>query len=794
MKDYPIIKFTLFFIAGIILQHYFPLGQVFLFGAFIFTLLLLASIYIFKLFLQHKIISYLVIVSIILFGALMYISATYTKTHYPFKTPKLKNTVLFGTISKIELIKEKRLTFYLQVDSLNVKNKTIKLQSKIICNVYASQSEVDSLYDNLQIGNYIKYTATVNRPKNERNPFEFDYEKFLSDRGISILATAYNKNSILILDNSYSIFKHSIFELRKELDSKITLLHNKTTKGLLRGLLLADRSGIDYYTNVDFMNAGVVHVLSVSGLHVGYIVLIFLFLFNRFNLYWRAGLTILCLFCYMIITGSEAPIFRSTLMASILLATPFLGRDTNGYNTLSIAALVILLLNPLELFNPSFQLSFSAILALIILFPRVKNYVDSLKISSQFLKYFMMFLGSTLIAQIGTLPFTLVYFGRISITSIVANFIVIPLSGIIVGLGIVSIVLSTVSFWAASIYSSCTEFLTYLLFHSVKFFGNPDYSIVSIRQFTLYDSILFYSAFGILFTLWKYFQSYKTKIIFSIILVAVFFISISYDNKELLEKNKLTIVSIDVGQGDSFLIKFPNGKTALVDAGEATKNFDNGKRVILPLLEKLGIDKIDYAFISHVDSDHYMGILELIKNKKVVELYKPNCDYQKQNDVDFENILKRNMIPIKYYSEHKMNIGNTKLYFLRQNNNSLSSVNDKSGVFKLVYGKNSILFTGDVGADVEKKLVNKYGEFLNSDILKVAHHGSKSSTSIDFLDKVKPKYALISAGVMNKFRHPSNNVIASLHKFRTIILRTDLSGASILSSDGRNIEIINWRN
>ncbi|MDP2039509.1 MAG: ComEC/Rec2 family competence protein, partial [Ignavibacteria bacterium] len=342
---------------------------------------------------------------------------------------------VFGSIGKIELIREGRITFFINSDSLRVGLKTYKSNTKILCNIYDGQKDVDDLYDDMKVGNYAAFESTINRPKNSRNPYEFDYEKYLADRNISILATAYSTENIRLDNQSVSTFKNFIHEIRNYLDNKITALHNKTTEGLLRGLLLADRSGIDYNTNSDFMNAGVVHVLSVSGLHVGYIVIIFLFLFNRFNLYWRVSLTIVGLFIYMIITGSEAPVFRSTIMASVILITPFLGRESSSYNTLSLAAIIILLLNPVELFNPSFQLSFSAILALIIFFPVIKRVVDTRKYSSKFLNYFLLFLGSTFVAQIGTLPFTLSYFGRISLTSLAANFFVIPISGVIVGLG-----------------------------------------------------------------------------------------------------------------------------------------------------------------------------------------------------------------------------------------------------------------------------------------------------------------------------------------------------------------------
>ena len=796
MKDYPLIKFTLLFIGGILLQYYGSFEHNYLLLLLISFIAISAVLTFIPRDFLKSYSSIAIMLSVLLFGAVMYSTATLEKTHYPFRTPKIKSVQVFGSIGKIELIREGRITFYVNSDSLRIGSKTYHSKTKILCSIYDTQREVNKLYNVLNVGNYATFESTISRPKNTRNPYEFDYEKYLNDRGVSILATAYSTENIQIDNRSISTFKNSIHEIRRYLDDKITSLHNKTTEGLLRGLLLADRSGIDYNTNSDFMNAGVVHVLSVSGLHVGYIVIIFLFLFNRFNLYWRVSLTIFGLFVYMIITGSEAPVFRSTIMASVILITPFLGSESSSYNTLSLAAIIILLLHPVELFNPSFQLSFSAILALIIFFPMIKKVVDARKYSSKSLNYFLLFLGSTFVAQIGTLPFTLSYFGRISLTSLAANFFVIPISGVIVGLGIVSLVLFTVSFWLAGVYASCTEFLTYLLFLIVRFFGNPNYSFISIKQFSLYDSIIFYLSLGFLVASWKKFQSNKAKTVFAILLVLLTFTALQFDDKELLARNKLTIVSVDVGQGDAFLIKFPNGKTALVDAGDATLRFDNGKRVILPLLEKLGIDKIDYAFISHIDSDHYMGVLSLIKEKKIAELYKPELNPTKQNDLDFEGILKRNGIPVHYYRHESLTIGNAKLYFLHtdlQSGESESS-NDISGVIKVVYGKSSFLFTGDAGIKVEEKYVAKYVGFLKADILKVGHHGSKTSSSVDFLQTVSPKYALISAGIMNKFRHPSKEVLDRLRKLHTKILRTDELGASIISSDGSDLEIVDWRN
>ena len=252
---------------------------------------------------------------------------------------------------------------------------------------------------------------------------------------------------------------------------------------------------------------------------------------------------------------------------------------------------------------------------------------------------------------------------------------------------------------------------------------------------------------------------------------------------------------IDVGQGDSFLIKFPNGETALLDAGIATTTFDNGERVILPLLNYLGIEKIDFGIVTHIDADHYGGFISLIQEGKIGEIFKTKPDTSLSKDLKFEKFIKEMGVKIRYFKEQKWMVGNVALYFLYDNkleNYSTGSTNDKSGVFKLVFGKTSFLFTGDAEKRIEKFYSNKYKYFLDSDVLKVGHHGSKTSSSAEFVNYVTPDISLISAGYKNKFGHPVQDVIERLEKVGATVYRTDLQKAILLSSDGESIKKINW--
>lgn len=792
MNQYPFIKYSIAFSLGIFLQHFILLNiNLITVYIIIFSVTLIYSVI--KKY-SENFITTLTLSVFLLFGLLAYQISSLKTYKYPFKDYKINNAEIYGVVSDVNLIKEKKLSFEVKLDSIKNISYDKNKSYKFLCNVYDSQKSIIETYNKLKIGNEIYIDGTIIRPRNMRNPYEFDYEKYLNEKGIVFIANVYNTNDIKIINNLYSLFPNIIFEIRKHLDNQLKLLYNKTTYNLLRGLLLADRSEIDDQVNEDFINVGVIHILAVSGLHVGFIVIIFMFLFTRFNLYIKTIFTIIGLLIFMLLTGAGAPVVRATLMTSIVLLLPLFGRSSNGLNSLFVASFILLLINPRDLFNPSFQLSFSAILSLIIIAPKINSTISKLNIN-KFIKYFILFIGTTISAQIGTLPFTIAYFSKISLVSIIANLIVIPLTGIIVGLGISSLIISIISYQIAFYYASYNELLTYIMLYFIKYLSSFNFSSINIKPFSLYVGILFYISIGLLLSLIKYFNNNIKKIFFVSIVLLLFFIYEKIDNVSLLQDNKLSILAIDVGQGDSFLIKFPNKQTALIDAGNANLNFDNGKKIIIPLLNKLGINKIDYAFVSHVDADHFMGFLSLIKIGMIKKIYKPALIKDEKKDLLFENFIRKNGIDINYYKKEKIKIGNSVIYVLNNNrlNNLSISNNDKSGILKLVYGKNSFLFTGDLGINMEKEYIKDYNNFLESNVLKAGHHGSKTSSNEKFIKTISPKYSLISAGIGNKFKHPHKEVVQRFQNNGTKVLRTDLSGAILICSDGQNLTITDWK-
>ena len=797
MKDYPFIKFTLLFVFGILIQRFFQPDSLLL--VTLFTFLLFISVLL-KIFVKQFELRYLSKISISLMIIIFGLFVTIQNSN-ELKSPlsnyyKEKNSALYGEVKSIELIKSYEVLFTVVVDSIKIGNRTFRNPDYLICKFRGDSVNRLNIYSKINPGNKVFLTGTFQKGRERRNPGEFDYNEYLSSKGITGLFISYDTDSIAIINSKNDLISSYLFALRKSIDEIIVNLHDKESSDLLRGLVLADRSGIDSETKNAFVNSGVVHILAVSGLNVGYVILIFVVIFGRFSIYVRSILTIVGLIIFMLITGTTPPVVRATIMGIIIILTFLSNRTTNIYNSLSISAIIILFFSPMQIYDPGFLLSFGAVLSTAIIYPYMQSWIEKLNLKWQWIEKILLFMGVSLSAQIGTIPFTLIYFSKLSVISILTNLFVIPISGLITAIAFITIFLGYFSYTLAQYFAYTNNLLTFIMLEFIRYTGTLGFSFMWIRNYSLYDSIVFYSLLTFLLFSANKIRGAVLKLSVVILSFATLIVYSSFDDKKLLSDEKLNILMIDVGQGDSFLIKFPNGKTALIDAGEATPYLDNGERIIIPLLDHLGIDKIDYGFISHLDLDHYGGFVSLIHNNRIKEIYRPIPDSSLKS-IRLEKYLNQKKIKTYIYDKSFIELGNAKIYILNspydQNYSKLSS-NDKSGVLKIVFGKTSFLFVGDCEHPAEYYLASSFRNMLDSDVLKVGHHGSATGSSESFLNIVTPKISLISAGIKNKFSHPSDIVLTSLKNINSTIYRTDISGAVLLQSDGNTIKKINWNN
>ncbi len=801
MNRFPLIKLVLFFIIGIIVQKLFPQEFWVLFFIALSDLIILVILYPISWRKAKPLTDLLLIFIFILTGALVYSNYFSRLKAYPFEKLKYNGCEIYGRVKSVELIKEGRLLLNAEIDSSLIESKMHKMNHEFIVRIYEENYDLlRRAYDKLNIGSKFHLKGTIQKARDKKNPGEFDYSAYLFQNNISGIISVYKSTDFLILtgqtEEIYGRILNAFHHLRKGIDDEIQKYHKKRTSALLRGLLLGDYKKIDEESLENFVNAGVIHVLAVSGQHVALIILIFVFMFNRFNVYLKYLFAVIGLIAFVFITGTQVSVVRAVIMGLIFISAGLLNRDKNVYNILALSAFLILICNPNELFSPGFQLSYSAVLSIVYLYPIFKEWINSFSIKSHIIKKIILFGSISLAAQIGTLPFTLAYFHKLSIAAIFANLIVIPVSGFIIYLGIMTLAAGLISGWVGFIFASANSALSDFTAAIVSLLGKSESAFLPINQFSIYDALLYYITLAFLIYVLKKYKNLNAKCITISLTLSTMFLLMTLDNTALTKRNNLTIIGVDVGQGDATLIKFPDGKSGLIDAGNSFNNFSIGEKVILPLMNKLDIQYIDYAFITHLDADHYYGIYKLVEKGKLRVVYKPQLDSLNKDDLEFETFLSRHKCTVKHFSKETAEMGNCRLYFL--NHPVLSeglkpSSNNKSMLLKIVFGNNSFLFTGDAGQEIENRLESFTNGFIKSDVLKAGHHGSKNSSSGRFITAVKPELVFISSGIENRFHHPSPEVLKEFSVIGAKVHRTENDGAVFLTSDGNNISVSDWK-
>lgn len=792
---FPLIKFVILFALGLIIQRYGWFSNLNLIILFSAALLFTFLSYIF--FKESKII--LLITSsflIIICGASFYNIRNNENLSYPFKEKYIDHILIKAEVAEINLPRENKLTLFIESEKYYKGTEIHELNEKIICNLYYENKAIAKIIDRLKPGNKVMIAGTLREPAGERNPGDFNYRDYLLEQGITAQLSSSNPDDFVIVDSHANPFGNLVYSARINIDKALHSLYNFQTAGLLRGLLLADRSLIDYSIRENFINAGVIHVLAVSGLHVGYIVMIYFLLLGRFNVILKYILTIIGLFFFVLITGAPPSVLRASIMASVILISLLANRTHNNFNALALAAFIILLINPKELFNPGFQLSFSAVLSIFIIMPAFQKFINS-KTKNKYVRYILLFMAVSLAAQIGTIPFTVYYFEKLSIVSLFANLFVIPLIGVVVGIGLLTLFLYVISFWLASIFAIVNMLAVKLLFWVVRSLGSQDFSHFYLPNFSVYDALVFYFALLILLLFHKRFTNLKAKIILYVLLIASSALFFRMDNKQLMSDGKLSVLNIDLGNNESVLVKFPNGRTALINAGGRTVDFDQGERNIIPILKRNGISKVDYLFLTSLFPRNNLGIISLIENGFVSKIYKPKVYGKDLFDRYLESYLDDVNVDYKYYSKEKININGAIIYPIpSENQNEIAYYNifNKSVPIKIVYGNTAFLFTGCLEERGERLVVQGFNNFLHSDVLKVANNGSNIGTSKGFLSYVRPQYAVIDVQTGNWFGYPSKEVVERLNLSGCKTITTENNGAVLFVSDGNSIDQINWKN
>lgn len=624
------------------------------------------------------------------------------------------------------------------------------------------------------VGEKISFSGELIPFSDASVPGGYDENLYLRTRGYD--GKIY-PDSITYLGEDHSI-SSELARIRAKVHLTLDQILPAEESGIMKAMLTGDREDIPDEAYQMYTHAGVVHILCISGLHMSLLALYVSFFTEKVLKQSRrvsAAVTILTSVCFLIFTGFTPSAVRAVTMICVVMTGRILFRAHDRLNEIALAALLILLKEPLYLFHIGFQLSFITVLGLCIAAEQMNQKKGKDRTLLDWLKDSLRF---SLYASLFSYPLVAYHFYSVSLVGILANLVILPLSGILLGAGILSAVSGMICqpigvFAAGSVYVILQIFevtceLLLKLPYSYILTGRPLELVILLY----YCLLLFWMKAG------ERQGSWKAAVLLCMLLWCAVF-------ENQLFRKETTIAFLDVGQGDAAVITTYDGKTYLIDGGGAYgKAFGRnvGKTVLHPYLQYLGKNSVDAAFLSHPDADHMTGLLEVMEEMPIKTLYLSDYPYIVTENVNF---LKETLekYPIKLYTVDNKSIVSSENWEFHYPIQGIAfedgDDNHGSMVLKYCCNGTKVLFTGDIAAEDEMLLLES-GADVSADILKVSHHGSKYSSSVDFLKKVDAETAIISCGENNIYGHPHQETVERLEDAGTEIFRTDRDGTIFL--------------
>ena len=696
-----------------------------------------------------------------------------------FHTYSWKNVTVHGVIKDLKY-NNGRYTTHLETLSYSTPD-SLKVPASFVI-----RARIDSTLS-LNVGDTLHVSGTVLPITGKRNPHDFDYKSYLESQSIfsqigSVSITCYVPN---IYASSY----------QKRISNRIEDLYSLSSS-IAKALLIGDKSGIEQEDRQSFSRAGLSHLMAVSGLHVGFIILPLWFLLSylwtyRYGKHLTLFIFIAILGLYASLTNFTPSVVRASITAILIIYSKlyFTSRDT--VNLTAFAALILLMYNPLYLFDISFQLSFSAVFIILLILPIVQNLLPQ-KVKNRWYSSLLMVLIVSIVVQIGLFPIQAYYFKEVSLISPLSNVLFIPIIGILVPLAALSVILSFIIEPVASILAIPVDAGFSFLTHYSKYISQVDGSWIAISSIHYSVFLIWLLGLGFIAAIYRP----RTRQHFLLLLCFMIFMTSALSAVKKLRSPELKVTVFDVGQGDAALIQTPNGKTFLIDTGRWTPSYNTGKSIILPHLRAEGISRLNGVFLTHPHSDHIGGVVDLIESIPVDTIYNSGFTYDSELYTSYISLAYEKGIPVKPISAgNHIRIDPSLLILAYGPTKTFESddPNEHSLVLELMYGNTQFLFAGDAEKEAEEHLIKYYPDLLETDFLKVGHHGSRTSSTSSFLEKVAPDIAIISVGARNFFGHPHQETTELLQHYTSELELTSNDGALIYISDGERILKREWK-
>lgn len=771
----PFIFITAFFITGILIAHLTSLPLlIYLIGFFLCTIFLIWG--------RSKQVL-LVIALLVLFGGFRYsITKLYPANHISNIIGGLGNEKLYitGVIADEPLQAQERTRFNLSLQAI----EGIPVSGKVAVTV-------QGLWHG-EPGDTILFNGRLQAPYPNNNPYSFNYKEYLEKENIFGTTFLYPTDIKSVSSEGKSL-NSIILVPRRWMRQRIDGLYGEAEAGFIKAILLGEKDALPKKLKDDFSNAGLSHILAVSGLHTGVIALILLTIIPIIvrNRNVARIITIVFLIYYIFLSHGAPSVQRAVIMISLFLVAKILQKPTDSINILFAAAFIILFIDPRQLFTLGFQFSFLSVFAILVIYPVFRKILHPLQSRFQPIYWLLNIMLLSFVIQLMLAPFSAHYFHRIPFGGIIANIAGIPLITLILPLSLL-----TIFFPVASLnvyYVSANNFLMNILFRISDFVSTNRILLLDFINLEVWQVISIFGIAGILILIWQERDSFRRKLSYvagggSVVSLIIILPLIFYPPK-------LTLTILDVSQGDAIFLQTPSRRNILIDAGDKRDNRDNkdyGEQVVVPFLRANQIRSLDLLVFTHPHADHIGGGPYVLDNVRVKTVLMPQCNYESELFDDLREKINEKEIPVIFadtllvfgqFPRMKMRVLAPYQGYVTQN------VNNYSVVLQCEYKDFSFILTGDAEAEVEKWLCETYGSELDVDMLKIGHHGSKSSTTETFLDMVTPEYAAISVGRYNRFGHPSDEVLTRLAEYDIEYFRTDEDGAITFMYDGERLEI-----
>ncbi len=673
----------------------------------------------------------------------------------------ISNIFLVGVIDDLPEYTKNRIRFNVSVSEIISKSDTFKVAGNVLTIIkqtkFLNQPDSIPLFN---AGDKVLMFGSLRDAPDETNPGDFNYRNYLALNDIGkIFKVDFYSNAEVLSNENLNFFKQKIIlPARKYAINNINRYIGGEEAAYLNGLVTGYRADFSKELKEDFVKAGVMHLIAVSGLNVAYIIIFLTITFSllRIPLNLKIYLFICALLFYSFFTGGTASIVRAAIMGSVLIVNYRVQRKINFYNVIGISALIILLYDSRQLFDAGFILSYSAVLSIVVIFEKVNSVFGNkiehwVKDWRKIFYYGYITLLTTISAQIGVLPITINYFGKVSLIGIITNIVAIPMSNLSLALGFIQLLAGVFSDFLSSVVAEVNYLLLHYQIAFIKWSANLPYSYFEIYGFSVWLVLLFYVILLLLISSNK--NNYKFTLIASLFVIVVYLLFAN------IRSNEITLTYLSLGNADCTHIETPDGSNILIDAGIENQFNNSTTSRIVPYLKRKNIDEIDLLILTSVIGKNHKAIQTILDNfsvKKII-LTDKNEIYGK---------LENSIIDNKITLDETKNINDIRgfggLNFLFLKNDSDSN----SVLIKVIFNQKSFLFTGKTESSQEQNLIRIYNNTLKSDVIKIAKNGSDKSSSIEFLNKVKPDFAVISTAGITERNLPSEYVLKRLNTLK----------------------------